>query len=64
MLELIAKAAALLALMLGVLYLTLRAKRFEFDKFRSVHTRRKFRVPIEKPSSEADSRPPPEPPPQ
>ena len=87
MLELVAKAAALLALMLGVLYLTLRAKRFEFDRFRSVHTRRKYRVPVEQArseklstldsklstesereasdlSNEADSRPPPEPPPQ
>ena len=63
MLALIAKAAALLALMLGVLWLTVRAKRFGFDRFQSVHTRRKYRVPIE-PSTAADSRPPPTPPPQ
>jgi hypothetical protein len=50
--------------MLGVLYLTVRAKRFQFDRFRTVHTRRKYRVPIEKPSNGADNRPPLEPPPQ
>jgi hypothetical protein len=43
------KAAALLAMMVGVFYLTLRAKRFGFDRFRSIHSRRKIRVPAPRP---------------
>ncbi len=59
-----AKSAALLALMVSVLYLTVRAKRFGFDRFQSVHSRRKYRVPVRREvSSEAGTRPPPAPPP-
>lgn len=41
------KTAALLVLMVTVLYLTVRARRFNFDRFRSTHARRKYRVPVE-----------------
>lgn len=40
------KTAALLVLMVTVLYLTVRARRFNFDRFRTTHARRKYRVPV------------------
>jgi hypothetical protein len=49
------KVAALLALMVGVLALTMRAKRMDFDRFRSMHSRRKYRVPAKSANENTDA---------
>ncbi len=45
--DLTIKALVVLAMMIFVGWLTIRARRQNFDAFRSKHSRRKYRVPAE-----------------
>ena len=45
------EVAALVLLGIVFLVLTLRAKRFDYERFRTIHSRRKYRVPVQTSSS-------------